>query len=65
MTISIKSSAGGFRKWSEAQEPKRIGEARPEAAEGGVIAAPNLDQEVMIPDERPHRPWLVPGAGRL
>ena len=65
MTISVNSNASGFRKWSETQELKKIGEARPEAADGGVIAASDLEQEDMTSDERPHRPWLVPGAGRL
>ena len=65
MTISINSSTSGFRKWSEAQELKSRGEGRAEAAEVTVIPGPAPDQGVMPPVEQPHRPWLVPGAGKL
>jgi hypothetical protein len=65
MAISINSNPSGFRKWSEAQELRRSAEARAKAAEVEVIAPPDLAQEMMTPDERPHRPWLVPGAGKL
>jgi hypothetical protein len=61
MGISINSPTSGFRKWSEAHDPKVAG-ARAVAA---VIAVPDLDQGMMTPDEQPHRPWLVPGAGTL
>jgi hypothetical protein len=30
-----------------------------------AIAAPDLAQGVTPPAEQPHRPWLVPRAGRL
>lgn len=62
MAISINSSASGFRKWSEAQQLKRVGEA---SADAGIIALPEIDKAVITPDETPHRPWLVPGAGTL
>ncbi len=65
MGISINSSNSGFRKWSEAQELKRIGEIRAGAAQRGVDVPSDLDQVVTTPDETPHRPWLVPGAGKL
>jgi hypothetical protein len=65
MVISMNSSNSGFRKWSEAQELKRIGEVRAGAAEGGGDVPLDLDQVVITPDETPHRPWLVPGAGKL
>jgi len=61
MYISLADSrATGFMKWVDArqQEP---GDARTGAGEGGVITAPDLAQRVTTP----HRPWLVPGAGRL
>jgi hypothetical protein len=64
MGISMNSRTSGFRKWSEAHDPKIAG-ARAGAGEGGVIAAPDLDQEATTPAEQPHRPWLVPGAGTL
>jgi hypothetical protein len=66
MYISLADSrAKGFMKWSHAHQPERLGDARTGAGEGGVIAAPDLAEEVMTPAEQPHRPWLVPGAGRL
>ena len=65
MTISINSSSSGFRKWSEAQELKRTGKARAEAGEVTVIPGPDADLGVTAPAEQPHRPWLVPGTGKL
>ncbi len=65
MAIFINSSTSGFRKWSEAQRLKGLGGARGGAGDGGVIEAASVDHEVMTPDEKPHRPWLVPGAGKL
>jgi hypothetical protein len=59
------SSTSGFRKWSEAQELKGKGEARVEAGEVAVIPAPGVKHAVMAPGEQPHRPWLVPGAGKI
>lgn len=65
MALSINSSTSGFRKWSEAQELKRRAETRAEAGEIAVVLAPGVDQAVMPPAEQPHRPWLVPGAGKI
>jgi hypothetical protein len=66
MYISLADSrAKGFKKWSDAHQPERLGDARAGAGEGGVIAAPDLAQGVTKPAEPPHRPWLVPGAGTL
>lgn len=69
MAIYINPTTSGFRKWSEAHPPKRTGEATARVAEAGVkdgvAAAPDADQRVMVPDEQPHRPWLVPGTGKL
>jgi hypothetical protein len=65
MALSINNSTSGFRKWSEAQELQRRGETRAEAGEAAVILAPGVDQAVMPPAEQPHRPWLVPGAGKI
>ena len=58
MGISMTVRTSGFRKWSEAHDPKI-------AVRAVVISAPDLDQGLMTPAEQPHRPWLVPGAGRL
>jgi hypothetical protein len=64
MGISMSSPTSGFRKWSEAHDPK-IAAARAAAAKVAVIPVPDPDQEIMTPDEQPHRPWLVPGWGTL
>jgi hypothetical protein len=64
MGISMNSPTSGFRKWSEAHDRKVAG-ARAVAREAAVIAVPDLDQGMMTPEEQPHRPWLVPGAGTL
>ena len=64
MGISMNVPTSGFRKWSEAHDPKIVG-ARVAAAAAAVMPAPDLDQWVMTPEEQPHQPWLVPGAGTL
>jgi len=64
MGISMNSSTSGFRKWSEAHDPK-ITAARAAAREAAVIPAPELDQTLTTPEEQPHRPWLVPGTDAL
>jgi hypothetical protein len=63
MPISINSSTSGFRKWSEAQELKK--REKTGAGESGGAAASVVDQEVSTSDATLHRPWLVPGVGRL
>jgi hypothetical protein len=63
MSISMNSPTSGFRKWSEAHDPK-IAAARA-AAKVAVISVPDPDQGIMTQDEQPHRPWIVPGAGTL
>jgi hypothetical protein len=64
MGISMNSRTSGFRKWSEAHDPK-ITAARAVAGEAPVIPAAELDQTVTTPEVEPHRPWLVPGTGTL
>ena len=64
MGVSMRSPTSGFRKWSEAHDPK-IAAARAVAAEAALIPVPDLDQGMMTPEEQPNRPWLVPGAGTL
>ena len=63
MGISMTVRTSGFRKWSEAHDPKIA--VRAVAAEAAVISVPDLAEAVMTPAEQPHRPWLVPGAGTL
>jgi hypothetical protein len=60
----MNSRSSGFRKWSEVHDPKTAG-ARAVAGEAAVLSTPELDQKVTPPEEQPHRPWLVPGAGTL
>jgi hypothetical protein len=64
MGISMNTRTSGFRKWSEAHDPKITG-ARAVAGEAAVIPVPALDQAIITPEEQPHRPWRVPGAGTL
>jgi hypothetical protein len=64
MGISMNSRTSGFRKWSEAHDPKIAG-AHAAAGEAAVISAPELDQGATTPEGQPHRPWLIPGAGTL
>jgi hypothetical protein len=49
MGISMNSGTSGFRKWSEAHDPK-ITAARAVAGEAAVIPAPELDQTVTTPE---------------
>jgi hypothetical protein len=64
MGISMNSRTSGFRKWSEAHDPKIAG-AHAAAGEAAVISAPELDPPVKTPEKLAHGPWLVPGAGTL
>jgi hypothetical protein len=52
-------------RWADAFQPEKLGDARDGASEAGVMAARALAQGAPTPAEQPHRPWLVPGAGRL
>ncbi len=60
MGISMNIPTNGFRKWSEAHDPKIAG-VRAVMSEPAVISAP----AATTPEEQPHRPWLVPGVGTL
>jgi hypothetical protein len=62
-------AGGGFakdlKKRSNVHQPeinKNVGAAEDD---GAVAADPDLDNTVTTLPERPHRPWLVPGVGRL
>jgi len=65
MDLHINNSTSGFRKWSEGQELKRSERARAGMGEGGVVVVPDVNEWVVAPEEQSHRPWLVPGAGKL
>ncbi len=53
MAILINGSKSGFRKWSEAQELRKLDDTRGEAVLAGGIASPDVGQEVMTPDQTP------------
>jgi hypothetical protein len=61
MDLHINNSTSGFRKWSEAQELRMSQRIRAELGEG----LPDVDAGMVAPVEQPHRPWLVPGVGKL
>ena len=66
MYISLADSrANGFMKWADAYQSEKLGDVRGGAGEGSVIETRALAQAAMMPAEQPHRPWLVPGPGRL
>jgi hypothetical protein len=57
MRISLSESRSkGFKKWSDAHP------AKPEQLNGN---GHEVDYPMIMPAERPHLPWLVPGTGRL
>jgi hypothetical protein len=66
MYIPLKDSfTKGFRKWSDAHQADINKEIRADEGNGKAHVDPDLDNRVLSPAERPHRPWLVPGAGTL
>ncbi len=66
MYISLKDScAKGFKKWADTHQPEIKDNLRTSRRNGLAAANPDHDNVVMISLERPHRPWLVPGAGTL
>ena len=64
MGISMNPKISGFRKWAEIHQPKKIDKTCTEANED-VVAVADGDQGAKTPNQQPHRPRLVPGAGRL
>ena len=62
MYISLNDGrTNGFRKWADTHQPDDGKAARDDGGAAVVIAAP----DDAVPTEPPHRPWLVPEAGRL
>ena len=55
----------GLAKWSWVCPPEIDKDVRADEGAREVAADPDLDNGVLTSPERPHRPWLVPGAGRL
>lgn len=64
MSISISNRMSGFRKWPKADPPMTTDPARAGATAAEVIAA-TVGSGGKTPDQQPHRPWLVPGIGKL
>jgi hypothetical protein len=62
MGISINDRTSGFRKWSEAHDPK-ITAARAVAGEAAVISALELDQTVTTPEVQPASSVARTGIG--
>jgi hypothetical protein len=64
MYISLKDSCvTGFNKWANAHQPVIKNDL---GADNGLAATSrDHDNAVMTSLDRPHRPWLVPGAGTL
>ena len=64
MDISLADNCvRGFREWPDADQPDGGNNRHDDG--GAALAAADTADPVMTPLEQPHRPWLVPGAGRL
>ena len=64
MFISLaRSSAVGFRKWSDSQMRDSNDNDGPNRGDTAVMTALARLSPVLKRAEDPHRPWLVPGAG--
>ena len=63
-TSVVGGGTKGFENWSEACASGIDEDGRADEGDGKIAVAPDLDHRVISP-ERPHWPWLVPGAGRL
>jgi hypothetical protein len=63
MSIFINSKMSGFRKWAEAYSQNNDG--RTGATDNRDTAVADPDARGKTADQRPHRPWLVPGIGKL
>jgi hypothetical protein len=65
MRISLADSyARGFNKWCAAHDPGCDNDGRT-PADTVILASAIVYEAVISPPDRPHRPWLVPGAGTL
>ena len=63
MYISLEDSrTKGFRKWADAH--RDVGNAGADGKRAPVVVT-DPDRTAMTASGHPHRPWLVPGAGRL
>jgi hypothetical protein len=66
MSISPrKGRTNGFEEAREAYQPQINEDIRANKGDGEAAPDPDSDNSGVISPEWPHRPWLVPGAGRL
>jgi hypothetical protein len=60
MNISLASSRmNGFKKWSSDHPPSSNDDDNPGGATPIALVEPASDE----PEDRPHRPWGIPGVG--
>ena len=66
MYISLEDSCTkDFSRWPGVYHLEIDKPVRADEADGNAAGDSDLDNRVMTSPERSHRPWLVPGAGRL
>jgi hypothetical protein len=66
MYISVEDSCTkGFRKWADVYQPEINEDVRADEVDPEVDVDYDFDNRVMSSADRPHRPWLVPGADTL
>jgi hypothetical protein len=66
MYISLADNlAKDFRKWADAHPPDSKIDDHASGGDAVNAAASDVDGAASMPRERAHRPWLVPGEGRL
>ena len=63
MSISINSKMSEFRKWAEANSQNYDGPTGATDDRDTAVADPHARGKAA--DQRPHRPWLVPGIGKI
>jgi hypothetical protein len=61
MNISLASSRlNGFKKWSISHLPNSNDDDRPGGATPIALREPSAR---VAPEDRAHRPWVIPGVG--
>ncbi len=65
-TIFLNSSGtNGCKNWFIPDPPNSNDDDHPGGATHMTIVAPAFEEPIIVPPERLHRPWLVPGWGTL
>ena len=65
MSIAVDSRTSGFRKWAQARRPTTAGEPPGADDAGDVTAGAAVARGASAQQLDAHRPWLVPGVGKL